>query len=167
MPRSHSPAETAVAGEIAAAIGAQAEFTAWLVHRFLDSLGVVATPDKPVQLPAWFLLDLGTAVQIARWEQTGAIAHLPEPFPAARGLLKALFAAAADPHRAPGREPETALGARVMAAHVHYFAHRATPDSAAVVLTRPDPDALVDALAQYLWKTRSLSAPTAPEPGDQ
>lgn len=158
MPHTLSRTDTAIAHEVLAAIIRQAELAAHLVHQFLTSLGVAATPERPTYLPRWLLMDLGSALQISVWERAGVTRHLPEALPPADTLLADLLQAAADPAAPAEREPDLALSTRVMAVHLKYFAYpQRSPLTAAVVLTRPDPDVLVEALAQFLWQTRATA----------
>jgi hypothetical protein len=158
MPHPHTPSDTAVARETIAAIIAQAEFAADLVHRYLNSLGFRSTPEQPAAWPSWFLLDLGSALMIAWWEQTGVLSHVPESVPRSIDLIKSIFAAAEDPTMFVARAADRALGVRVMTIHLRYFAYRSRPFKAAVVLDSTRPDDLIDAWARFLWRTRDSRA---------
>jgi hypothetical protein len=154
MPHTISDPDTAGACELIEAIVAQANLAAHLVNHYLTSLGLKASPARPTVLPKWFLLDLGTALQIAWWKQAGVLAHLSEAFPAPRDLVADLFRAIGDPDELFSRQPDAALATRVMAAHLRHFAFARRPLQAAVVVGFPDPNVMVDALAQFLWRTR-------------
>jgi hypothetical protein len=133
----------------------QAEFAATLVCQYLSRLGFQPRPERPTVLPRWFLLDLGAALQIAWWEQTGVADHIPEPLPDSVELIKEIFAVADDPRVFAEREPDQRLGVRVMATHLRYFAFRSAPFKAAVVLDKAKEDDLIDSLAEFLWNTRN------------
>lgn len=153
----HSP----VVYETLVAISEQAVHSAELVRRYLESLGLRSTPKSPIPFPRWFLLDLGTALQIACWELSGVAAFIPETLPSSIELIREIFEAVEDPNTFVSRGPNKELGIRVMLVHLRYFAFRPYPTRAPVVVGRPNEDNLLDALALYLWQTRKAESNTS------
>lgn len=137
------------------AVTYEAERDADLVGGFLRDLGISATPKKPIALPASFLLDLAAALRILSWETVGLnpqhIAGLPSARSALRDVLSSLLAYG----NRSGTDPSTSLRVRVMQAFVERFAWCGGIElDADVVLSETDNDALLDALADYLWAHR-------------
>ena len=106
----------------------------------------------PRRLPAGLLLGLGAALRLLAWEGTGSRAHLPADLPPAMKAIRDLFAAL-------GKRPASLealareLVLRVVRAWVDHFAwHGRAAWGADLVLGGAEEDALVDALADFLWE---------------
>jgi hypothetical protein len=155
MQPTHSQSERNSVSECLVAICRQAEFAATLVNGYLNALGYTASPSQPMALPRWFLLDLGSALQIAWWERSGVLGHIPESLPDSMNLLHQIFAVSENPRAFVEREPDQQLSVRVMTIHLRYFAFHSLPFKAAVILDQAKERDIVDALAIFLWKTRN------------
>ena len=108
----------------------------------------------PRRLPAGLLLGLGAALRLLVWEGTGSRAHLPADLPQAMGAIRDLFAAL-------GKRPASLealareLVLRVLQVRVENFAWQGRAAwGADLVLGGAEEDALVDALADFLWANR-------------
>src|SRR5262245_23659798 len=69
------PSDDALPSELEVAVAVHAARDADHVCRFLDRLGLPATPEKPRPMPAGFLLDLGAALRLLAWEVQGIFIH--------------------------------------------------------------------------------------------
>jgi hypothetical protein len=128
------------------------------VGAFLHALGIQATPQRPVALPAGFLLDLGAALRLLCWEQAGLnpqqVAGLP---PAQQGLRTVLQALSESPGDDSSANPPGTLACRVMQAFVDHFAWNGDVELNVDVLLRDaDEDLLLEALADFLWVQRPV-----------
>jgi hypothetical protein len=115
----------------------------------------------PVRLPGGLLLGLGAALRLLLWESGGARAHLPVDLPSSEEVIRDLFVAAFDrdqPERLDALAHE--LTRRVLRVWVDHFAWDGRQAwDADLVLGEADEDALVEALAEFLWQHRN--APNA------
>lgn len=123
---------------------------------FLAAAGLAPPPGGTRDLPPGVLLDLGAVVRLRRWEAAGYAPHveagLPTASEALNHVINALIGAAKN-RAALGTAG--ALGRTVFDLAVARFAWTARPDLGAdVVLHAVDEDALVEALAQFLWAHR-------------
>jgi hypothetical protein len=117
---------------------------------FLKALGLSASPEKPLSLPAHFLLELGAALRLLSWESRGFFIHQQAGLPAAREALRAVFSSLSDPSAAP-----TELPYRVMCLSVENFAWNAQEELRAdVCLEEAEEEMLLEALADFLWAHR-------------
>jgi hypothetical protein len=148
--------------EMVTAVAADAARDAARVGRFLEHLGLGATPEQPRPLPAAFLLHLGAALRLLAWEAQGFCFHRQAGLPEARQAIRDAFRSLAD----PGADP-TALGAAVLRLAVERFAWGGPRDlDADVALDDLTDDAALEALAAYLWATRHTGpAANGPQPG--
>lgn len=124
------------------------------VGLFLSHLGVQANPHRPIRLPAPLLLGLAAALRLFVWERTGVRPFLPPDLPPAMPALRDLLAAAAE--RSDRLGPlAAALSGRVLRVLVDRLAwHGREALGGEVVLGEGDEDALLDALADLLWRKR-------------
>jgi hypothetical protein len=116
----------------------------------------LAPPGGTGEVPAGVLLDLGAVVRLRRWEAAGHAVHIEAGLPTARAALQlviaTLLSAAVD--RA-GLAAAGELGRAVFGLAVSRFAWTARARLGAdVVLAGGAEDALVEALAQFLWAHR-------------
>jgi len=124
------------------------------VGLFLNELGLGGFPERPLILPAGFLLDLGAALRLLEWERRGLQAHLQAGLPPARKALS-------DVCRTLGKQPDPAavppgtLASRVLAVFVERFAWNAWAElNAEVALDQADEEQVLEALADFLWEHR-------------
>jgi hypothetical protein len=126
---------------------AEAARDANAVGLFFRALGLTASPEKPIPMPASFLLQLGAALRLLRWESQGFFYHrqagLPEAREAIRGVLLAVRHSGSD-------ATECCLG--VLRLSVERFAwSRGDASAGDVAVDDLTDDAALDALAEYLW----------------
>ena len=155
--------------ELAQAVACEAAEDADRVGLFLrelnDGLARRGLQTLPRRLPAGLLLGLGAALRLLAWEGTGSRAHLPADLPPAMKAIRDLFAALGkQPASLEARGGELVL--RVVRAWVDHFAwHGRAAWGADLVLGGAEEDALVDALAEFLWANRhALSAQGGEQP---
>ncbi len=134
----------------------EAERDAEEVVAFLTAAGLAPPPGETRGLPCGILLDLGAVVRLRRWEAAGYAVHVDAGFPTASQALNhvidILMAAAKD--RA-SLKTAGALGRAVFDVTVSRFAWTARPELGSdVALDVNDDDALVEAMAQFLWAHR-------------
>jgi hypothetical protein len=134
----------------------QAVRDADLTAHILTHVGLGPPPGEVRHLPATFLLELGAACRLLAWEVAGLTFHCQAGLPSARDALRDAFrdaaARAADPS-AP--DPGPALSRAVFALTVDRLAWTGPAYlRAEVLLDTPDEDALVEAMARFLWDHR-------------
>jgi hypothetical protein len=142
--------------ELVRAVADEAERDADRVGVFLDTLGLHATPDRPVSLPVAFLLDLAAALRLLAWEQVGLhpqdVAGLPPARQAIRDALLTLNRASTQTATVAA---SGSLAYRVCQAFVDHFAWSGRDElDADVMLGEADEDAVLEALADFLWANR-------------
>jgi hypothetical protein len=129
-----------------------AEEAAWVVA-LLAAAGLAPPPGETRGFPPGVLLDLGGVARLRAWEAAGLDEHRRAGLPGAREALEhvvgLLTLAAADPTELAhaGR-----LGRAVFDLRMSRFAW-AGPGELRIdaVLDEPDEEALIDALADFLW----------------
>jgi hypothetical protein len=142
------------------AVARDAAAAADYVAVFLDALGLRGTNEGgtpvPLRLPYFFLLGLGAALRLLVWEQHGVQAHRDAGLPPADEAVRAVFRAVTAPEPPEEKERRARqLGCRVLAAFVERLAWSGQALLGAdVELGQADEDALVDALARFLWACR-------------
>jgi hypothetical protein len=140
---------------LVAAVAEDAGRDADRVGRFLQALGLAGSPRRPARLPAAFLLELAAALRLLAWEQAGLRAHLDAGLPPAAQALRELFLAATGRLPGPPASPAGTLAYRVTALFAERFAWDAQGElGAEVALGEADEDALLEALADFLWQHR-------------
>lgn len=136
--------------EMVAAVEADAARDAERVGLFLRRLGLQHTPEKPLQLPAAFLLRLGDALRLLAWEAQGFFVHREAGLPEARQAIRDAFLSLNE----TGSD-STELGVAILRLSIERFAWNALPELGAdVVLDDAQEDALLEALADFLWAQR-------------
>jgi hypothetical protein len=121
---------------------------------FLDAVGLTPPPGGVLQLPANFLLNLGAAMRLLAWEVAGVVVHLEAGLPPARDAIHRVFR---ETVRESGYGDCTSpwLSLAVLQLSVERFAWTALRDLRAdILLDFPDEDALVEAMARFLWDRR-------------
>lgn len=120
---------------------------------FLEKLGYHASPERPISLPADFLLDLGAALRMWSWEQHGLRVHIDEGFPTAREALCDLLLPVFGGQLGPSVSPPGSLTRRVGWLFILRFAWSGLQElNADVTLNKSDEDVLLEELADFLWK---------------
>lgn len=123
------------------------------VAAFLAAAGLAPPPSEPRGFPPGILLDLGAVVRLRRWEAAGFAVHTEAGLPTADAALTRLIAtlvAAASERTALATTG--VLARSVFELTVTRFAWAARAELGAdVALDVSDEDALVAAMAQFLW----------------
>ena len=134
----------------------------------LKCFGIAATPENPVRLPAWYLLEFGALTALVDWERLGLVKAewgLPSGIDASDEIVRRL---------ATAEKSEIAhipLTKKVFEIWMEYFAWSA-PEllGSQVTIDSGDEDRLVDQLAHFLLDvvrgeaaTRKEDTPDAPE----
>ena len=138
---------------------------------FLDALCLRGTNEGgtpvPLRLPYFFLLGLGAALRLLVWEQHGVQAHRDAGLPSADEAVRAVFRAVTAPEPLEEKErAATQLSYRVLAVFVERLAWNGRPLLGAdLELGEADEDALVGALADFLWAHRHDQAQPDPANG--
>jgi hypothetical protein len=143
----------------------EAEYMARLTIRFIDHTGIFPADqrrERPVALPAEFLLELAAVLRIAIWERNGLRVRIAADLPLAEDSYFELVERAA--HRPESFSSEIVsppLHRRVMQAVLSQLAWNGRRDlDADVLLGRPDAaddDNALEAMAEFLWARRHPS----------
>jgi hypothetical protein len=137
--------------EMVTAVAVEATRDADRVGLFLDHLGLEGTPEKPLPLPAGFLLHLGAALRLLTWEAQGFFSHRQAGLPEAQQAIRDAFRSLANPDADP-----TELCVAVLRLSVDRFAWSGPSDLGAdIALDETQEDALLETLADFLWAQRS------------
>lgn len=142
--------------DLVRAVALDAARDAESVAHFLDALGKTSVgrwlSQKPVRLPANFLLGLGAALRLLTWEQQGIQVHREAGLPSAREALRDAFHAVTDPEAATRTQR---LTARVLRLFVEHFAWNGRLElDAEVTLGEAEEELVLDTLADFLWAHR-------------
>jgi hypothetical protein len=136
--------------EMVAAVAGDAARDADRIGLFLEHLGLGATPEKPRLLPAGFLLHVGAALRLLVWEAEGFFGHRQAGLPTAGQAIRDAFRSLADPEANPAD-----LRVAVLRLSIERFAWTGQPELGAdIALEEAHEDALLDALADFLWARR-------------
>ena len=142
----------------------EAERDADDVGAFLTTAGLAPPPGQTRDFPPTILLDLGAVVRLRRWEEAGYSVHLDTGLPSARAALYHVIATLLT--TATTKTPIASLGAGALARAVFEVAVNRFAWGARlilgtdIVLSVNDEDALVEAMAQFLWAQRHSTAAT-------
>jgi hypothetical protein len=149
-----SAVSSALPPELVEATAREAARDADRVGRLLHELGFVPSPDRPVRLPATFLLNLAAAVRMRDWELGGLHVHLSAGLPDAEHAIIDAFGLLAPKSGAEPRH-SVELSRKVVALFADRFAWLGRRDwDAAFALDALDEESAVDALAELLWSRR-------------
>jgi hypothetical protein len=136
--------------EMVAAVAGDAARDADRSGLFLEQLGLGATPEKPRLLPTGFLMDLGAALRLLVWEAEGFFGHRQAGLPTAEQAIRDAFRSLTDPEANPAD-----LSVAVLRLSVERFAWNGQPELGAdIALDEAHEDALLEALADFLWARR-------------
>ena len=142
--------------ELSEAVAREAARDAENVVLFLSELGFTPSGDRPVRLPAAFLLALGAALRLLTWESSGLHVHQDSGLPGAERAIIDAFGHLEDTAEVEALPP-VELPRRVVALFADRFAWHGRRDlDADVVLDDYDDEAALDALAQFLWEARDI-----------
>jgi hypothetical protein len=127
---------------------------------FLASAGLAPPAGETRGLPRGILLDIGGMVRLRAWEAAGLDAHrragLMTADEALEHIIDVLTRAAADPAELARAG---ALGRAVFDLRMSRFAWAGPMEyQADIALDTPDEEALIDALAKFLWGSRPGSS---------
>jgi len=143
-----------VPGELVAAVAEDAARDADRVGQFLRTLGLGGSPDRPVRLPAAFLLELGAALRLGDWEQRGLQVHREAGLPSAQQALRDVFQASST-SPGPAAAPHERLVYRIVVLFAERFAWNARVElDADIALDEADEEQLLEGLADFLWDHR-------------
>ena len=148
---SHPDLPAGISPDLVDATRREAELCADLVGLLLKELGL----DPAVRLPAAFLLELAAAARRRAWEFTGIRTHLEAGLPPARQALASAFGVLEEPAGPEAGDPPAPLWPRVLDLFRRRFAWGGHSElDADVALGEADEDALLEALADFLWQRR-------------
>jgi hypothetical protein len=138
--------------EVIARVMRQACDDAEMVIALLRRLGMSPSSSEFPRMPNSLLLDLAAACRLAVWERAGVTIHREAGLPSAEEALRLAFEACVSRQIVGG----LGFGPQIMALNITHFAWSGPVDlRAEVLLGVPDEDALVDAMAQFLFDRRS------------
>ena len=142
--------------ELVEAVACDAARDAHRVAAFLDAVGLTPSPGSVRHLPGGFLLDLAAALRMLVWEEEMVSVHREAGLPSAKEAAREAFrSAAAGGPAMPGRISEAVF--RLSLDRFAWSGRRAL--GAEILLDDPDEDALVEAMARFLWASRRSSRP--------
>jgi hypothetical protein len=148
--------------ELAECLVHDAEYMARLTIRFIDLTGIFPPGqpgERPVALPAEFLLELAAVLRIAIWERDHLRDRIAADLPRAQdAYLELLERAAHRPDSFSSAMVSPPLHRRVIDATLRHLAWNGRRDLGAdVLLGRPDEgddDIALEAMAEFLWARR-------------
>ena len=141
--------------EMVSSVAADAARDADRVGAFLDAFGIKAPADRPLHLPAAFLLDLGAALRLLAWEQQGLQLHREAGLPPAREVLADVLRQAANAGSSAPALPNHGLALTVLMLSVDRLAWSARGElNIDVALGEADEEAILAGLADFLWEHR-------------
>jgi len=142
--------------ELIERVADQAARDAHLTANLLDEAGLAPLPGGVRSFPAEFLLELGAAARLLAWESAGLELHRQAGLPAARDAIGMAFRDAArrlaDPAAIAPGQPLSRAVFRLTLERLAWVGPRDL--RAEILLDAPDEDALVEALARFLWDRR-------------
>ena len=146
--------------ELISRVVEQAVGDADLTARILTRVGLGPPPGEVRRLPATFLFELGAACRLLAWEVAGLTLHREAGLPSARDALRAAFREAAALAANPSApDPGPSLSPAVLALAIDRLAWAGPAYlRAEILLDTPDEDALVEAMARFLWDRRRRPA---------
>jgi len=120
------------------------------VRAYLDVLGFGAVPENPPPWLARFLLHIAAALRLRSWELQGFCFHREAGLPDGRQAIRDAFRSLRNPDADP-----TELEIAVMRLSLQRFAWSGQRELGAdIALDEPDEEALLEALADFMWAHR-------------
>ena len=142
--------------EILTRVAEQAAGEADMVAQFLDAVGIVSQDGEALRLPIVFLLELGAAMRLLTWEEAGLDLR-GAGLPTSREAILRAFRDAASRPDGPA-PPMTPLCRQVFGFGIERMAWAGPRElDAEILLDFPDEDALVEAMARFLWDRRAAT----------
>ena len=137
-----------------------ANYSARLTQKFVRAWSKSLGMDLAATLPAEFLTELSAVIRIASWQLSGLDSYMGAALPAWQDLFRELLRRLAHAPESFGDDPKTfaaPLARRVM----EFWFTRCSWCAPLflgvdIVAHRPDPQVLLDALAELLWQGRHL-----------
>ena len=141
--------------ELVAVLAADAVLDAECVGQFLQACGLRGSRDRPIRLPSGVLLELAAVLRVLEWEQNGIRVHLDAGLPSADELVDDLLQRLKRAMSNSSTSPVGTLIYHVVKLSVERMSWHGRRELAAeVALDDADEDALLEALADFLWKNR-------------
>jgi hypothetical protein len=135
-----------------------AEIDARRVGEFLRRHKIAPPPGESRKLPTAHLLDLAAALRLAGWEWAGLDIHRRAGLPPARDAICNVLLAPTRPGSGLVERAVPTLYPAVLHLLIEHFAWSGLRDlGAEMILDTPDEDALVEAMARFLWAHRHLA----------
>jgi hypothetical protein len=136
------------------AVARHAEYKAHLTAAVLDATGLF--PERPICLPAGYLLELAAVLELGMWERQGLRPFLNCDLPTFREAADALLARA---NRGPAAfdspDDSSSLSSRLLRVWMKSFAWDSHEFFATnIVLGEVDEDQFVELMTQFVWKNR-------------
>jgi hypothetical protein len=133
---------------------AVADFLDELADAWRDTEVGAWLAQKPIRLPAEFLLGLGAALRLLAWEWKGIRVHRAAGLAAGRDALLDVFRSTTDAEAAARNQQ---LPSRVVALTCEVFAWAGQIElNVDVTLDPADEEPALEALADFLWSNRHL-----------
>lgn len=143
--------------EMICSVAINAQRDAEAVCSFLGELGLRGRPDKPLSLPADFLLTLGAGLRLLAWEARGITIHRTAGLPAAMEVIRGAFRSLHNPS-----QKDPCLPVRVLGLSVERLSwHARLTLGADVLLDDLDSDSAAEAIAEFLWASRRSASHTS------
>jgi hypothetical protein len=141
--------------ELIARFAEQAAGDADMTIHFLGLVGLTPSPGETLELPRDFLLELGAAMRLLSWERDGLVVH-ESGLPTGRDAFLQAFSSLLDTIQdLSSPAPASSLHRDVFRVTFERLAWVGPRDlHAEIVLDLPDEDALVEAMARFLWDRR-------------
>jgi hypothetical protein len=136
--------------DLVSAVEADVLCDAQTVITFLNLIGINATPQNPFPLPRNFLLYLGVAMRLTRWECAGFTLHRDAGLPSATQVLQDAFRSLQDPDADP---TELSNAVRRFGAERFVWCSRSEL-GVDMTLSEAQEEELLEALADFLWSHR-------------
>ncbi len=142
--------------ELLARVVEQANLDADLTIHVLNAAGLAPLPGQTRFLPRDLLLELGAALRVMVWEIEGL--DLPAfTLPTPQDAIRRAFVDAVGRLRDPSYSASPSLSQTVLQISTYHLAWVGSREfQAEILLDTPDEDALVEAMAQLLWRNRGL-----------
>jgi hypothetical protein len=137
------------------AVSAAAARDADAVGLFLRERGLTGTPEKPLKLPAGFLLELAAALRLSAWETQGFSFHHAAGLPRADQAIRDVLHAFVDLDGKPTQRCSAVL--RLAMEHLAWIG--LSDWNADIALEDLGDETALDVLAEFLWTHRQTAIP--------